>query len=203
MPTALLFVKSAPPVPSDTESQFTTWTRRLRDADRQAYGEVFQTLHEPLLRYAWRHTHDAEAARDVVQDAFMKLWQVRDTLDPGASLRGLLYTMVRNRALNYNRDHANRQTPLELTDVPQAPSTIGPGDTLDADRLQEKLRHWIDDLPARRREAFRLSRFEGLSHDEIANVMGLSPSTVNRHIVLALQTLRDRLRTFDPDWKRF
>ena len=58
---------------------------------------------------------------------------------------------------------------------------------------------WIDELPPRRREAFRLSRFDGLSHDEIARVMALTPKTVNNHIVLALQTLRERLAHFDPD----
>ena len=52
-------------------------------------------------------------------------------------------------------------------------------------------------MPERRREAFRLSRYEGLSHEEIAPVMGLTPKTVNNHVVLALQHLRTRLRTYE------
>ena len=65
--------------------------------------------------------------------------------------------------------------------------------------LRHLLATWIAALPPRQREAFCLSRYEGLSHDEIAAVMDLAPKTVNNHIVLALQTLRQRLHRHDAD----
>lgn len=70
---------------------------------------------------------------------------------------------------------------------------------MDAERLDDHLRAWIDELPDRQREALSLSRFEGLSHEEIAEVMEISPATVNNHIVRALKTLRGKVRSHHPD----
>jgi RNA polymerase sigma-70 factor (ECF subfamily) len=62
--------------------------------------------------------------------------------------------------------------------------------------LKRHLERWISEMPQRRREAFMLSRFEGLSHEEIASLMDLAPKTVNNHIVLALQHIRKKLDGF-------
>jgi RNA polymerase sigma-70 factor (ECF subfamily) len=64
--------------------------------------------------------------------------------------------------------------------------------------IGEKIGGWIQELPERRREAFELSRFHGLRHDEIAAVMGVATKTVENHILLALRFLRDKLNAFDP-----
>jgi RNA polymerase sigma-70 factor, ECF subfamily len=63
--------------------------------------------------------------------------------------------------------------------------------------LERQLTEWIEALPARQREAFELSRYEGLDHHEIAEVMECAPRTVNNHIVSALNTLREQLN----NWK--
>ncbi len=153
-------------------------------------------MHVTLLRYAWRFTSDEEAARDVVQDAFLKLWNIRKEIDPKRSLKALLYTMVRNLSLNHNRaaQHTNGVLPEhDLYD--HHPSAE---EHFDASMLDSYLRRCIEEMPERRREAFVLSRYEGLSHEEIANIMNLTPRTVNTHIVLALKDLRSRLQALQP-----
>ena len=79
---------------------------------------------------------------------------------------------------------------------PESARQPTPDEMIDAESLKEKIRGWIAELPAKRREAFELSRYEGLSHDEIAEVMNLAPRTVTNHIMLALQQLRDRLKSY-------
>ena len=153
-------------------------------------------MHPVLLRYAARLTRDEDAAYDVVQDAFVKLWQVRETLDPERSMKALLYRIVRNLSLNYQRMKRHEATQRAALPDGEAAQTPTPEETYDAEVLGAHLRQWIDTLPPRRREAFELSRFESLSHDEIAQVMNLAPRTVTNHIMLALQYLRDRLRAF-------
>ena len=181
------------------DEQFRTWSHGLRRSDRQAYTQVFQTTYDPLYRYAWYFTHDAEAAYDVLQDVFMKLWQVRDRIDPAKSLKALLYQMVRNTALNHVR-HAKRHAADALDEVAVEPASMPrPEEAFDVDVLETHVRRWIDELPERRREAFMLSRYQGLSHVEIANIMDLAPKTVNNHIVLALQHLRSRLLAHQSD----
>ena len=65
--------------------------------------------------------------------------------------------------------------------------------------LGARIHQWISDLPPRRREAFQLSRYEGLSHEEIAQVMNLTSRTVSNHIMLALVYLRKRLRALESN----
>lgn len=171
------------------DDRFDTWSRRLRASDRDACTELFDAMHTPLLRYATRLT-DEETAYDVVQEAFISLWRMRASLDPERSLRSLLYTLVRNEALNQRRTMRRRQNRHAEHSHQRAPS---PSDQLEADALRDRLRQWIEELPERQREAFRLSRFDGLTHDEIADVMDLTSRTVTNHVTKALQTLRDRL----------
>ena len=182
-------------MPSD--DSFIRWSERLQSSDQRAYSELFEAMHVVLLRYAWRFTSDQEAARDIVQDAFLKLWQIRADIDPKRSLKALLYTMVRNLALNYKRAAQHTSGVFPEHDLHDRAPTAD--QQLEASILGDRLRLYIDQMPQRRREAFMLSRFEGLSHGEIAQVMNLTPRTVNTHIVLALKDLRKRLSVLQPD----
>ena len=100
--------------PLPTDDSFIRWSERLQSSDQRAFSELFEAMHVALLRYAWRFTSDQEAARDIVQDAFLKLWQIRAKVDPKRSLKALLYTMVRNLALNHKRaaQHTNGTFPV-------------------------------------------------------------------------------------------
>lgn len=179
-----------------SDGQFREWSIALRSSDRIAFAELFRYMHAPLLRYAQYVVRDREAAADLTQDAFAKLWQVRDTLDPDRSLKALLFQMVRNLALNHER-HKKRHRTEPLETVFDRGSDEHPvEDSIDADTLNERLESWIEAMPDRRREAFLLSRREGLSHEEISQLMGLAPKTVNNHIVLALQHIRAKLDVY-------
>lgn len=179
--------------------QFVDWSYGLRRSDRKAYQALYNSTHPTLFRYAWHITHDENAAYDVLQDVFMKLWQVRDTIDPERSLKALLYQMVRNYSLNHER-RKKRQATDSLDDgIFEPVSFDANAEDLDASALRDRINAWIAELPSRRREAFMLSRFEGLSHEEIARIMGLTKKTVNNHIVLALQHLRARLDAYEPE----
>lgn len=175
---------------------FPAWSRRLRASDPSACNELFEALHVPLLQYAARLTRDDEAAYDVVQDAFIRLWEYRTSLNPDQSLRAYLYTIVRNTAFTHMDRRKRERTRHEELAAPVEADAPTVEDTLAARELQTQIHAWIDELPPRRQEAFRLSRFDGLSHHEIADVMGLAQRTVTHHIMLALQDLRDRLATY-------
>lgn len=181
------------------DEQFTAWGLGLKSSDRSAYTALFDATYDALYGFARYIVRDEEAAHDILQDVFLKLWQVRDTIDASRSLRALMYQMVRNYALNHERrkkTHATDSLDQALAE-PAIDATTE--EDIDAQALQERLHAWIAQMPDRRREAFVLSRFEGLSHEEIARVMELTPRTVNNHIVLALQDLRGRLHAYETD----
>ena len=172
-------------------------TSRLRDGDRAAFEAVFRALHGDLVRYGRGFAADEAEAEDAVQEAFLTLWRRRETLDPARSVRALLYAAVRNRLLNRRRDVARRQSLHDTMADPDTPDT--PEEAAHAALLGARLQAWLDEIPERQREAFGLSRFDGLSHAEIADVMGLAPKTVENHVGRALRHLRDRLQAVAPD----
>lgn len=148
-----------------------------------------------------RYTQDEAAAKDVVQDCFVKLWNTRRRINPERSLKSYLYTMVRNRALNIIRNQADIEISHQLAseqsvdDEAEIQHNTPP-------ELQDSFKQWIDQLPKRQKEAFELSRFEGLDHQEISEVMNISPKTVNNHIVAALSFLKERYSNHKPEGSR-
>ena len=179
-----------PPAPRDDDPD--SLAARLGSGDGAALTEAYRAYRTPLVGYARRITGDAALAHDVVHDVFVALWERRGQLTVDVSLQALLYTMTRNRALNVNRQRDR----LDLgTGEEDRAGSAEPGADADvhAADLAAHLRRWIEALPPRRGEAFALSRFDGLSHAEIAEVMGLSVRTVNTHVLHALQDLRRRL----------
>ncbi len=181
---------------SISEDQFRSWSHGLRNSDKRSYAELFDATYNTLIRYAMYIVHDQEVAADILQDVFMKLWHIRSNIDPERSLRALMYQMVRNYALNHERQKKRHASEEVEADHPSVRFDILADEKLDAEVLQAKIRYWIDLMPTRRREAFILSRYEGFSHDEIATLMDLAPKTVNNHIVLALQHIRKHLKDF-------
>ena len=179
-----------------TTERFSAWSRALRDSDQRAYTELFEATYSGLFRYACYITRNEQVAYDVLQDVYMKLWQIRGKLDPARSLKALLYMMVRNCALNAMRRSANQKEISLEAGVDFYPSPSQQDLQYEADQLNKQIRAWIMELPKRRREAFLLSRYEELSHVEVAEVMGVAPKTVNNHIVLALSHLRSRLHMY-------
>lgn len=183
--------------PSDP---FPDWCERLCRSEPLAFDEVFRFTYEPLVRYAKGLVGSTETAHDLVQETFLKLWEVRTTLDPKRSLKALLYRMVRNLAYNRRRDQSNRDAKHDLIQADTPLPVRLPDRAMDAHLLKRKLREWIDALPDRQKEALLLSRYEGLSHDEIARVMDVSPRTVNNHVVKALKYIRNQLHALEPSY---
>ena len=176
--------------------------RRHHSSNGRAYAELFEAMYEPLFRYVRSITDTPDAARDVTQDVFIRLWEVRDSLTPEQSLEAYLYRIARNRAYNHERNQRTRtekeETVRDRTPAQPAPPTR-PDTQTDAQQLEDRLWRWIGELTERQREALVLSRFDGLSHDEVADVMDISPRTVNNHIVRALKHLRGRLNDYEPN----
>jgi RNA polymerase sigma-70 factor (ECF subfamily) len=182
---------------SDTD-KFSEWGTRIKASDVGAFEELFREWHDPLLNYALFITKDRAVALDIAQEVFLKLWEKRATLNPNRSIKALLYLMVRNLSLNHHRDTSNRESKLaDPANLPRQ-SLPGPDEMMDARLLKNKIQQWIADLPERQREALTLSRMQGLSHEEIAAVMDVSPRTVNNHIVRALKYIHNRVRGYEP-----
>jgi RNA polymerase sigma-70 factor (family 1) len=169
----------------------------IRAGDESAFRQLFDTLYGPLLGFACSFFRDDAAAEDVVQEAFVRLWDRRERLEEDIPLRAWLFRTVRNLALNIRRDTTTRERLLDdptAADSAAAPrAAAAPDVATEGAELHERVSVLVTELPARQREALLLSRVEGLTHAEVAAAMGCAPRTVNNHLVAALATLRQRL----------
>jgi RNA polymerase sigma-19 factor, ECF subfamily len=172
--------------------------RRLRLSDEAAFSEIFDSFHAPLLRYVRQILRDEDESYDVLQDVFSKLWEGRHELVVHTSLKALLYRMARNRALNVLRKNDRMIAESQMGRLPDVGDTTASAESvLVAGDLAGRIRDSISLLPPRRAEAFVLSRYHGLSADEISKLMDLSKRTVETHILHALRDLRERLKVFE------
>jgi RNA polymerase sigma-70 factor (ECF subfamily) len=172
---------------------------RLGAGDTDAFERIFRCLSESVFRFVCGMVQDEARAHDITQDTFATLWTIRDRMDEVDSLRAYVFQMARNQVYNQQRDEkTRREYDEDLRDFHEASSPPSPAQNTDAAMLQATLEEWIDELPDRQQEALCLRRQENLSHQEIAEIMGISPSTVNNHIVRAMKHLRSRLQKHRP-----
>lgn len=161
---------------------------------RQALAE----FERPLLRYAASITGDAESARDVVQETFLKLCAA-DRAAVEDRLAAWLYTVCRNHALNVRKKEA-RMTPLIPSLADNLPDAApSPGDvSYRAERLRMVVAA-LETLDPQAQEACRLKFQNQLTYREIADVMGVSLGTVANLVTRALDTVRERVHdTLEP-----
>lgn len=149
-----------------------------------------------LLSIASKKIDDHETAREFVQDVFISLFKLRNTLNPQISVLAYLHVALKNRVLNHYR-HQNvhkryeqyvAQQQLHVTD-----STIS---QLQSKELETYLKEEIKRLPQQCRTVFLLSREEGLPHKEIASHLNISINTVEQHMRKALRILRTSMGNY-------
>jgi RNA polymerase sigma-70 factor (ECF subfamily) len=149
--------------------------------------EALETYEGPLLRYALRLTGDLDAARDVVQEAFLRLWRAdRETVAP--RLAPWLYTVCRNLAVDVRRKEGRMRTLRLLDRLPSGdPAPVAVAERNETTGAALAL---LATLPERQQEVVRLKFQSGLSYKEISEVTGLSVSNVGFLLHVAIKTLR-------------
>lgn len=169
---------------------------KIRQSDRVAFNELFRLMYPRLLGFAASYMGDKSTAYDAVQEAFITLWQKRNTIDPNRSLKSLMFMIVRNRCLNISRSRSKIIINSELAERQPSRDDDDTQNAATGLPFNGTVRQWINELPGRQREAFELSRYDGLSHEEIAMVMEISTKTVNNHILSAINQLRKNYQQY-------
>lgn len=161
--------------------------RSIRSGDHDAFRAFFDRYHGLLYGYLRRRGADTATAEDLVQQAFITIWERRAEIDPGRSLRAFLFKIGYNRALNHIRDTARFDGDDALADVP---GSADPESAAAYALMRESLRDVVTRLPERRRAVFELCFLEELTYGEAAEALGISVKTVENQMAAALKTLR-------------
>ncbi|MGV3632508.1 MAG: RNA polymerase sigma-70 factor [Bacteroidota bacterium] len=158
---------------------------------------IFKQYYQPLVAYSRTIVLDSDEAEDIVQHTFVNFWEQRENTEVHTSVRALLYKAVHNACLNNLKHKKVRKVYRQEQEHLQA-ETERQDELLDAKELELRISETIDRLPEQCARIFRLSRFEQLKYQEIAEKLGLSVKTVENQMGKALRILRDELSTYMP-----
>ena len=160
---------------------------RIQGGDEIAFKQLYDHYWNKVYHFATLYLMDSFECEDVTQAAFVKLWEKRGSLCSEKDIDGLLFIIIRNLVFSQHRRSM-------LKDASVVDESIEA--QIDAKDLAEYIDVLAANLPPRQRQAFVLSRKEGLSNKEIASIMNISVKGVERNIDLALKFIRRNLPLF-------
>lgn len=154
---------------------------------------IFDRYYTELCRHAYRYTGKEEIAEEITQDIFVYLWEKRKDINISTSLKAYLYKAVSNRSINHLKSQFSRQKFEEIEGDYLTVSHRNTEEQLNYEELNGILQEGISRLPDRCRTIFNLSRNGGLTYQDIAKELGISPKTVEVQMGIALKKLREYL----------
>lgn len=162
----------------------------LRNGHTSALREIFMRYHGRLYKTVMGVLMDSELAKDLVQDVFIDLWNRRESCDIHL-LETYLISSIRVKALKGLRK--DKVTAHHLAMMERIKFVNQTEDNINVQELNQSLRAALSQLTPRCKEVFELSRFENLTHKQIAGHLGITPKTVEVQIHKALTLLRKKL----------
>ncbi len=167
---------------------------RLRNKDKRAFELIYNEFFGVLVSYAFRFLDTVEDAEEIVQEVFVKFWDKCDRLAPDSSIKSYLYRSVHNTCLNKLKHEKVKDGYKDYVVRYMEDSFVIEVEDEGEVNLLDRILKEIDKLPPRCREIFKLSRFEGLKYQEIADHLEISVKTVEVQMGKALKVLRESLK---------
>ncbi len=167
---------------------------RASSGNEEAFVTLFHAYKNKLYGYLFRLTNSNEITEDLIQDIFLKLWKDKSELSSIVQFDSYLFRMAKNQAINAFKSIA-RETLLYAEYIQTQNIEINTTDnTVQFNETQRILNQIVETLPPQQKLVFQLSREKQLKHDEIAQLLNLSPNTVKNHLIQALNTIKSQLK---------
>lgn len=160
-----------------------------------SFSRIYDEYWRKVLGFARLYLSDSYEQEEVVQEAFIKLWEMRNEINGSRNVDGLLFIITRNLIFDRKRRSLNESAMKNALKLVVEEEYDAEGQ-IDADNLKEYVEKLVELLPERQRESFVLSRYKHLSVKDIASRMSISERGVERNIYLALKFLRKHLPMF-------
>lgn len=170
----------------------------IRQGQEPAFEQMFRTYYERLCHYATTILKDPDESEEMVQTVFLSIWEKRADLEITLSLKAYLYRAVHNHCLNRIKHYAVRENHREYALYHQTDSRDSVAEAIYGSELEERIEKAVRKLPEQCQVVFRMSRFDELRYQEIADKLGLSIKTVENQIGKALRILRVELADYLP-----
>lgn len=180
---------------------------RVVDGDHAAFEQLVAQYQDRMVGFFFHLLHDRSLAEDLAQEAFLRVYRSRDRYEPKARFSTWLFRIAHNLASNQKRGSVRRR------EVPIAPgsdaydfrpqgeilaekSALMPTRQIDSLEMRDVVRNALDDLGERQKTAVLLHKFEGMSYEEIGEIMGLGTVAVKSLLSRARSKLRESLERY-------
>lgn len=169
------------------------WVKKLRKGDALAFEELFRHYGKRLYHFSLKYQKSTAEAEEIVQEVFLKIWQLRASLDPDLSFNAYLFKIAyRQIAERFRKDALARKYIAGIADE-LIPFSDELNEATNYYSLLQLVEESVDKLPPRQKEVFILRRSEGLSIAQIAEKLGIAHKTVEQHITGALKSIKSCL----------
>lgn len=158
------------------------WRQVSGEDDHSAFESLFYLLNTGLIKFSLMYVHQKEAAEDIVAEVFAQCWMKRKELRDVRDINTYLFVAVKNRSLNYLKKYSALQ--VVRIEEPQTPEEL-----MEKKELFFRMEQAIEELPQQCRIIFRLVKEEGIKYKEVAEILDISPRTVQTQIYRAMKKL--------------
>lgn len=165
----------------------------LRNGDESAFKDFFNIYYDRLFGYINGYTNNAELTQDIVQESFIKLWTVKNTLVEGKSVVGLLYKIAYNIFIDVCRKGKQEYKMLDTLAYKKVLLLADNNEDVKEARIEQMMLA-IESLPPRCKEIFKMSKMQGIKYAEIADTLSISVKTVEAQMGKAFSIIREKVK---------
>ena len=166
-----------------------------RDGSAEAFAALVRQFQSPVHQFILRLVRRPATAEDISQDVFIRLWRHLGEIQSAEMLGGWLRRVAANAVIDHWRKEESRQRRMRvLREHPVARYTVKPSSRMETEEAMDTVRAAVDELPAKLRSVLLLRTIEGLSYEEVADVLGMSVHAVRSRLFRARQELHKSLR---------
>jgi RNA polymerase sigma-70 factor (ECF subfamily) len=190
-----LFVKASFKTNMATTNE-TLQLRSIRSGDVKAFKVLFEDKYPGLVKLSYQYVADEAVAKDMVQQVFIRFWEKKESIFIADTINGYLRKMVTNESLAYLRTKNRR---IELIQPIQSQTQSFSNDTetvVLTNELQRQINEAVENLPEKCGVVFKMSRYESMTYQQIAQELNISTKTVENQIGTALKKLRYALKKY-------
>jgi RNA polymerase sigma-70 factor (family 1) len=176
--------------------------KKIAEGDELAFRQLFHCYHQRLLHFAFSLIKTREAAEEIVEDVFIRIWKNRAALPGIQNLKIYLYTATKNTSLNYLSKKAleNITDPFDDLNVTLQDTAISPEQIMITNEIFNNIREAVESLPPRCKMIFKLVREDGLKYKEVAEILNISVNTIETQMTIALKRIAEAVR---KDFEKF
>ena len=170
---------------------------KVKKSDQNAFHQLFSDFHDNLFRFVVYRVQDSDLAEDITQETFLRVWKKRKSLVPNKSFFSLIARISTNLCYDHFRHVEVRNR--HQNQLPEFGKSHfdDPEKVIEARMLKEEIQRIVNEkLPDKCRSIFILSRLEGKTNPEIAEMLDLSIRTVENQIYRALKVLKKNLDNY-------